>query len=93
MFSPGPVRPPAPSVPQGPQLHVAPNPYLGIPAHSTPINPSGVGRPNYTPAPGPTSPTNQINPLYYNQLGNLPGDTISESTGKLNVKLIISAMF
>lgn len=90
MFSPGLVRPQAPPAPAGAQLQVAPNPYLGVAGYSTPLPATsgstlatssgvsnGFGRPGQTPS----GPTNQINPLYYNQLGNLPGDNINESTG------------
>lgn len=90
MFSPSLVRPQAPSAPAGPQLQVGPNPYLGVAGYTTPLPttaggtaPSSAvsgafGRAGQTPGP-----TNQINPLYYNQLGNLPGDNINESTGIL----------
>jgi hypothetical protein len=84
------VRPQAPAAPAGPQLQVAPNPYLGVAGYSTPLPTTagvnvaassalsgGSARPGQTPS----GPTNQINPLYYNQLGNLPGDNINESTG------------
>ena len=78
MMSSGPVRIPIRTAPvPGPAIHV--NPYMGTAGYAS----AGQQTPRGSDHLGGAPPqTNQINPVYYNQLGAVPGDTITEKTGE-----------